>query len=260
MVLGRAGVEGSPTHAPRAHAHSPAPRARGVPLPCGAAAGVGAPYSSRPAAICRCTRCAAQRSTWALSDRGRRVPRSLWCGDVGSARPMKASLSRASSAQDTSPLPGCQAKAPAHLTRLWAKAGSAPVHPGGTLGRMRSAGTGGSRGSRPQQGGGGGHLLGSGMRPPPPALRAHLIAKGQQLLAIHMVAPKVPKIFFSFPLPNLSTLHPNIILEPNLDSTAHPNPQPTPNPTPKTFPLTLTLIKTGYWDRAGGGGNISYDW
>ena len=24
--------------------------------------------------------------------------------------------------------------------------------------------------------------------------------------------------------------------------------------------LTLTLIKTEYWDRAGGGGNISYDW
>ena len=24
--------------------------------------------------------------------------------------------------------------------------------------------------------------------------------------------------------------------------------------------ITLTLIKTEYWDRAGGGGNISYDW
>ena len=24
--------------------------------------------------------------------------------------------------------------------------------------------------------------------------------------------------------------------------------------------LTLTLIKTEYWDRASGGGNISYDW
>ena len=24
--------------------------------------------------------------------------------------------------------------------------------------------------------------------------------------------------------------------------------------------LALTLIKTKYWDRAGGGGNISYDW
>ena len=24
--------------------------------------------------------------------------------------------------------------------------------------------------------------------------------------------------------------------------------------------LTLTLIKDEYWDRAGGGGNISYDW
>ena len=24
--------------------------------------------------------------------------------------------------------------------------------------------------------------------------------------------------------------------------------------------LTLTLIKTEYWDRAGGGGNISHEW
>ena len=29
---------------------------------------------------------------------------------------------------------------------------------------------------------------------------------------------------------------------------------------PVTETLTLTLIKTEYWDRAGGGGNISYDW
>ena len=77
--------------------------------------------------------------------------------------------------------------------------------------------------------------------PPPsppslPALLAILVAKGQQLLATHMVAPKAPENFFSFPLPILSTLHPNIILEPNLDSNAHPNPQPTPNPTPKPFP------------------------
>ena len=27
-----------------------------------------------------------------------------------------------------------------------------------------------------------------------------------------------------------------------------------------TSSVTLTLIKTEYWDRAGGGGNISYDW
>ena len=51
-----------------------------------------------------------------------------------------------------------------------------------------------------------------------------------------MVAPKAPENFFSFPLPILSILHPNIILEPNLDSNAHPNPQPIPNPTPKAFP------------------------
>ena len=60
--------------------------------------------------------------------------------------------------------------------------------------------------------------------PPLPALRANLVAKGQQLLAIHIVAPKALENFFSFPLPILSTLHPNIILEPNLDSNAHPNP------------------------------------
>ena len=27
-----------------------------------------------------------------------------------------------------------------------------------------------------------------------------------------------------------------------------------------TLTVTLALIKTEYWDRAGGGGNISYDW
>ena len=30
--------------------------------------------------------------------------------------------------------------------------------------------------------------------------------------------------------------------------------------TGSTSSVTLTLIKTEYWDRAGGGGNISYDW
>ena len=37
----------------------------------------------------------------------------------------------------------------------------------------------------------------------------------------------------------------------------------TPTPTLSlvlTLPLALALIKTEYWDRAGGGGNISYDW
>ena len=41
--------------------------------------------------------------------------------------------------------------------------------------------------------------------PPPPLrallLRAHLVTKGQWLLAIHRVAPKAPENFFSFPLP-----------------------------------------------------------
>ena len=27
-----------------------------------------------------------------------------------------------------------------------------------------------------------------------------------------------------------------------------------------TLTLTLTLIETEYWDRVGGGGNISYEW
>ena len=30
--------------------------------------------------------------------------------------------------------------------------------------------------------------------------------------------------------------------------------------TGSTNSVTLALIKTEYWDRAGGGGNISYDW
>ena len=52
----------------------------------------------------------------------------------------------------------------------------------------------------------------------------------------------------------LSTLHPNTILKPNLDSSAHP-------PTLSVLrTLHLTLIKTEYWDRAGGGGNIRYEW
>ena len=85
-------------------------------------------------------------------------------------------------------------------------------------------------------GGGVSSILVRDSPPPLPALRANLVAKGQQLLAIHMVAPKAPENFLSFPLPILSTLHPNIILESNLDSNAHPNPQPTPNPTPKPFP------------------------
>ena len=72
--------------------------------------------------------------------------------------------------------------------------------------------------------------------PPLPPLRAHLVAKSQQLLVIHMVAPKAPEKMLSLPLPILSTLHPNTILEPNFDSNAHPNPQPAPNPTLKPYP------------------------
>ena len=39
------------------------------------------------------------------------------------------------------------------------------------------------------------------------------------------------------------------------------NPTLTLTPTPTlSLLLTLHLIKIEYWDRAGGGGNISYDW
>ena len=73
--------------------------------------------------------------------------------------------------------------------------------------------------------------------PPPPlqALRAHLVTKGQWLLTIHMVAPKAPEFFFFIPLAHVASLpaqaleHPNAILEPNLDSNAHPNPNPNSN-------------------------------
>ena len=45
------------------------------------------------------------------------------------------------------------------------------------------------------------------------------------------------------------------------------NPTLTQTPTPTLnlvlhlpLPIALNLIKTEYWDRAGGGGNIGYDW
>ena len=67
----------------------------------------------------------------------------------------------------------------------------------------------------------GGRLLGCGTRLPPPsplpALRAHLVAKGQQLLVIHMVAPKAPEIFFFIPLAHLCPLcTPTLSLNPTL--------------------------------------------
>ena len=65
----------------------------------------------------------------------------------------------------------------------------------------------------------GGCLLGSGTRPPPPlpALRAHLVAKGQQLLAIHTAAPKAPKIFFFHsPCPFCPLCTPTLSLNPTL--------------------------------------------
>ena len=91
------------------------------------------------------------------------------------------------------------------------------------------------------------------MPPPPPQE-----ASGQQLVVKvagsgSMGAPWAPKA---------STMHPNTILKPNLDPNTHPSPKPSPDPTPRPNPNPNppTLIKTEYWDRAGGGGNISYDW
>ena len=67
---------------------------------------------------------------------------------------------------------------------------------------------------------------------PPPllALRANLVAKGQQLLAIHIVAPKAPEIFFPFPSPICPLCTPTLSLNPTL----------TLMPTP-TLSLLLTL-------------------
>ena len=39
--------------------------------------------------------------------------------------------------------------------------------------------------------------------------------------------------------------------------TSNSNPTPKPN---SNLTATVTLIKTEYWDQAGGGGNISYEW
>ena len=84
--------------------------------------------------------------------------------------------------------------------------------------------------------------------PPPPALRAHLVTKGQWLLVIH-----------TFPLP---TWHPSLPRR-RSTPTLYLNPTLTLTPTPTlnllltlhlTLPLTLTRIE--YWDRAGGGRNI----
>ena len=52
---------------------------------------------------------------------------------------------------------------------------------------------------------------------PLPALRPHLVAKGQQLLAIHMVAPKAPEnYFFHSPCPFCPLCTPTLSLNPTL--------------------------------------------
>ena len=82
-------------------------------------------------------------------------------------------------------------------------------------------------------------------------------------------APKPPKgKFCPFCTPALS-LNPTLTLTPtptlNLVLTKNP-PLPLPLPLALSLALALTLtqtlalIKPEYWDRAGGGGNISYDW
>ena len=73
--------------------------------------------------------------------------------------------------------------------------------------------------------------------PPPPCPPGPLSCQGSTATGhTYGGAEGARNFFFSFPLPILSTLHPNTILEPNLDSNAHPNPQPTPNPTHKPYP------------------------
>ena len=84
------------------------------------------------------------------------------------------------------------------------------------------------------------------VRPPPLALQAHLVAKGQQLLAIHMVGPKAPDFFFHSPCPFCPLRTPTLSLNPTLtlmptptlsllltlptNLTLDPNPYPSPNP------------------------------
>ena len=46
---------------------------------------------------------------------------------------------------------------------------------------------------------------------------------------------------------NLSTLHPNTILKPNLDSNAHSNPQPTPDPT--SNPNQDWILGPSWWGK-----------
>ena len=75
-----------------------------------------APLSCLPAA-----RPIALRRIWARSPNGRRVPRSRWSGEAGSARPTNASWNLASSAQETSAAPAIQANARDHQTKSWMK-------------------------------------------------------------------------------------------------------------------------------------------
>ena len=101
--------------------------------------------------------------------------------------------------------------------------------------------------------------------PPLPSLRAHLVAKGQQLQAIHMVAPKAPEnFFFHSPCPFCPVCTPTLSLNPTLtltptpilsllltlptnltlDPNPSPNPNPKPNPSPNpSLPLALALTR-----------------
>ena len=100
----------------------------------------------------------------------------------------------------------------------------------------------GGRGATPR-------VLGRQLPPPPP-----WGASGQRLVAQCAAlrspwAPKAPDTPEA-PKPHKGKFCP--LCTPTLSL----NPTLTLTPTP----TLRTLIKTEYWDRAGGGGNISYDW
>ena len=135
---------------------------------------------------------------------------------------------------------GRRQRPPGHCTCRWGPQVQNPIVPCPLVYRMSNAVIRAPRGGR---------LLGSGTQPPPPpplpALWAHLIAKGQQQVAMHTVAPKAPGNFFHSPCPFCPPCTPTLSLNPTLtlmptptlsllltlppNLTLDPNPSPNPN-------------------------------